>query len=253
MPRTGVESELARNRRAASPHPTKWGVAAESMRKALQLVFGLAALAALALPAAAQRIATGPVVRAGQPFGTITIPSSTVSTLLDGSFPVPGFGFDYTHLAAVNRDLGVRAIIDPATQHQLALARELRREAPAFPTVLPLVVNTNVNQIFITMPPPVVIVQQPAVIEVPAGRVERQEAVRIEAALAPQPVAELGELVLIRNDGRVVFAVGYSVVNGRLIYVTREGLRRSFPLAELDADATLQMNEERGTSLRLPA
>jgi hypothetical protein len=166
---------------------------------------------------------------------------------------VPGFGFDFTHHAAVNRNLGVRAIIDPATQHQLALARAIRRETPVFPTVLPFVVNTNVNQIFITTPPPVVIVQQPAVVEVPVERAERAETVRTESAPAPQPVAELGELVLIRNDGRVVFAVAYSVVNGRLVYVTREGLRRSFPLAELDADATLQMNEERGTSLRLPA
>lgn len=224
------------------------------MRKALQLVFALAVLAALAPPASAQRIATGPVVRAGQPLGTVTIsPSATVSTLLDGSFPVPGFGFDYVHHAAVNRDIGVRAIIDPATQHQLALARAIRRETPAFPVVLPLVLNTNVNQIFISTPPPVVIVQQPAVIEVPVDRAERREPERIEAPPAPQPVAELGELVLIRNDGRVVFAVAYSVVSGRLVYVTREGFRRSFPLAELDADATLQMNEERGTSLRLPA
>ncbi len=223
------------------------------MRKALQLVFGLAALATLVMPAEAQRIATGPIVRAGQPLSTVTIPSATVSTLLDGSFPVPGFGFDYTHHAAVTRDLGIRAIIDPATQHQLALARAIRRETPIFPTVLPIVINTNVNQIFITTPPPVVIVQQPAMVEIPVERVERQEAVRIEAPPTPQPVAELGELVLIRKDGRVFFAVAYSVVNGRLVYVTREGLRRSFPLAELDADATLQMNEERGTSLRLPA
>ena len=225
------------------------------MRKALQFVFGLTALAALTLPAAAQRIATGPVVRAGQPFDILVTPNAnaTVSTLLDGSFPVPGFGFDFTHHAAVNRNLGVRAIIDPATQHQLALARAIRREAPVFPTVLPIVLNTNVNQIFITTPPPVVIVQQPAAVEVPAEHAERREAVRIEPPPAPQPVAELGELVLIRKDGRTVFAVACSVVKGHLVYVTREGFRRSFPLAELDADATLQMNEERGTSLRLPA
>lgn len=225
------------------------------MRKTLQLVFALAVLAALALPAAAQRVATGPVVRAGQPLGTITIsPSATVSTLLDGSFPVPGFGFDYVHHAAVNRNLGTRALIDPATQHQLALARAIRRETPASSFVLPLVLNTNVNQIFISPPPPVVIVQQPAVIEAPVPSIrDAQPSPTIEAPPAPQPVAELGELVLIRNDGRVVFAVAYSVVNGRLVYVTREGFRRSFPLAELDADATLQMNEERGTSLRLPA
>jgi len=224
------------------------------MRKALQIVFVLAALAALAMPAAAQRIATGPIGRAGRAFNAISSPSATVSTLLNGSFPVPGFGFDYTHFAAVNRNLGTRALIDPATQQQLALAREIRRETPTFPVSLPIVVSSNVNQIFITMPPPVVIVQQPAAVEAPAERRDAPATVQEAAPPAPaQPVAELGELVLIRKDGRVVFAVGYSIINSRLVYVTREGIRRSFPLADLDGEATVQMNEERGTSLRLPA
>jgi hypothetical protein len=224
------------------------------MRKTLQIVFALAALVALAIPAAAQRIATGPIGRAGRGFNSISSPSATVSTLLNGSYPVPGFGFDYTHFAAVNRNLGTRALIDPAIQQQLALAREIRRETPSFPVSLPIVVSSNVNQIFITMPPPVVIVQQPAVVEapVPTSR-DAQPSPVVQEAPPQQPVAELGELVLIRRDGRVVFAVAYSIINSRLVYVTREGIRRSFPLAELDGEATVQMNEERGTSLRLPA
>ena len=58
-----------------------------------------------------------------------------------GGFPTPGLGFDFVHLAAVNSGAGVRALIDPVTQHELALARAIRRETPvnfsSFPTFFP--------------------------------------------------------------------------------------------------------------------
>lgn len=73
------------------------------------------------------------------------------------------------------------------------------------------------------------------------------------ASAEPQPPPpEVGQLILVRLDGRVVFAVAFTTVNGRLTYVTREGLRRSFPVAELDKDATRQMNDANGTSISLP-
>jgi hypothetical protein len=240
----------------------------------LQIVAGLAVLAAMPWPAAAQRAARviSPggvqVVRAGQPLdpnfiraadvpflSPVNPANATVSTLINGGYPVPGFGFDFTHHAAVNRNLGVRAIIDPATQHQLALARDIRRDlgrgSVGFPTALPIISNTNVNQIYITLPPPVVIVQQPAVVEVPVERTDNSVQQSLEPPRPPAPVSELGELVFIRRDGTLVLAVGYSVVNGRVVYVTRDGIRRWFPLADLDLESTQLMNEERGTSLRL--
>jgi hypothetical protein len=251
----------------------EWGQAAKEMRITLRIFAGLAVLAAMPWPAAAQRAARhispggAQVVRAGQPLdpnfiraadvpfvSSINPANTTVSTLINGAYPVPGFGFDYTHHAAVNRNLAVRAIIDPATQHQLALARDLRRDlgrgSGGFPTALPFINNTNVNQIFITLPPPVVIVQQPTVIEVPVERAENLQQ-NLEPPRPPAPVSELGELVFIRRDGTLVLAVGFSVVNGRIVYVTRDGIRRSFPLADLDLESTQVMNEERGTSLRL--
>src|SRR5713101_7824426 len=45
-----------------------------------------------------------------------------------GNFPVPGLGFDFAHLAAINSGVGVRALIDPVTQHELALALAIRRQ-----------------------------------------------------------------------------------------------------------------------------
>jgi hypothetical protein len=69
----------------------------------------------------------------------------------------------------------------------------------------------------------------------------------------PQPPPpEVGQFVLVRLDGQVVFAVAFTAVDGRLTYVTREGLRRSFPVAELDKDATRQMNDANGDSIALP-
>ena len=195
-----------------------------------------------------------------QPSGTVVTPiipsGSNVSTLINGGFPVPGLGFDFTHEAVRNRNLGVRALIDPVTQQQLALAREIRRETPvgAAPVFLPTVVN-NI-QIVVMQQPPVVILPSQEAYEEPE-RIERTRTMESEPApapaRAPAPVVELGEIVLIRQDGTLVFAVGFSTNDGRLVYVTREGVRRSFPLHELDMGATRRMNEERGTSLRLPA
>lgn len=179
----------------------------------------------------------------------------SVQTLLTGSFPVPGFGFDFTHFAAVNRDLGVRALIDPITQHELALARQIRRETPVFPIALPLF--SNPTQVIIFQQPPVVVLQQPAAEEEPEARPERAHyagpEAKLEPASPPQQVREAGEFVLVRRNGTLVFAVAFFTQSDRVVYVTREGIRRSLPLAEIDVDATLRMNEERGTTIRLPA
>ncbi len=69
---------------------------------------------------------------------------------------------------------------------------------------------------------------------------------------APEaPVPNVGELILIRKDGRVLFATAFSVVAGQLRYVTPEGILRKFPVTELDSDATQQMNEARGTTVQI--
>lgn len=199
---------------------------------------------------------------------------NSVERLLLGDYPVPGLGFDYTHLAAVNRNLGTRALIDPATQQRLALERDLRRRsgrgsvAPAFPVVVNQIVVNVVPQ------PPVVIVQErepepdSAWLERASyrERLERLEGIAgvgPVAAPEPQPVSfyepplrESDELVLIRRDGALLFAVAFTVRpdaagEARVVYITREGHRRSVPLAELDLDATRDINEARGTSLHL--
>jgi hypothetical protein len=66
------------------------------------------------------------------------------------------------------------------------------------------------------------------------------------------PPTELGQLILVRRDGQVVMAVAFTTSDGRLTYITQDGLRRSFPVVELDSEATRQMNSVNGTSVALP-
>jgi hypothetical protein len=67
----------------------------------------------------------------------------------------------------------------------------------------------------------------------------------------PAPVRDVGDFILVRRDGRVLFASAFSIVGDQLRYVTPEGIRHSVPLAEMDPLATQQMNEARGTTVQL--
>ena len=71
-----------------------------------------------------------------------------------------------------------------------------------------------------------------------------------EAASAP---ADDEQYIFVRRDGTVFFAVAYSWEQGKLRYITSQGLRRSMTQDALDLDATRQFNEQRGLNFRLPA
>lgn len=185
---------------------------------------------------------------------------ATVRTLLEGNFPVPGLGFDYPHLAAINRNLETRALIDPVTQQRLALARQIRRETPAG-TVIPFFPMAP-QVIVVQSPPPVIVLQQS---EGNAGDTLAMRAERVSAsprepeAAAEAPVLRavephrvLEEFILVRKDGQEIFAVAFSAQDGLLIYITREGVRRSLALADVDREATTLRNDERGADVKLP-
>jgi hypothetical protein len=74
----------------------------------------------------------------------------------------------------------------------------------------------------------------------------------VEPQTPAPPPPELGQLILVRRDGQVLLAVAFTTNRGQLTYITRDGTRRSFPVSELDKDATRQMNEANGTSVSLP-
>ncbi|GEM_PF-2519220 len=221
-------------------------------------------------PSGPRVVSTGDATRALAASGTVAAPrGSNVEALLHG-FPAPGLGFDFTHHAAVNRNLGTRALIDPVTQLRLQQAREIRRQTPfvPVPAVFPASIN-NFQVIVLNQPPPVVVLQVPAA-EEPEREDERFERVRyLERVREPEPprsrpapvdapapssarLRESSDLVLIRKDGTIAFAVGFLLREDKLIYVTREGFRLSMLLSLLDVDATREMNESLGTTLRLP-
>jgi hypothetical protein len=185
---------------------------------------------------------------------------ATAQTLLEGGFPVPGLGFDYPHLAAVNRNLETRALIDPLTQLRLAQARQIRRETPAVPFAAGFFPVSPV--IVVQAAPPVIVLQQtaPESDDAPAMRAQRvgsapreiSAETAAETARPVEPFRELEEYVLVRKDGGEIFVVAYSQQKGRVVYVTREGLRRSVALEELDGAATTRRNEDRGADVKLP-
>ena len=227
-----------------------WPVAAQSGRTA-----GVSSAQVIRMPASRVRALQEANATAGQ----------SVDTQVLGSFPAPGLGFDYTHQAAVNRNLATRALIDPLTQHRLALERQSRRNVVGVPIAMPVVVN-NI-QVIVTPPPPVVILPvEDEVQDEFAPRMRRasastrpryvepeepDEVGRELVAPAPPPAAprEVSDLVLIHRDGSLTFAVAYVIRGDRLTYITRDGHRRSLELALLDLDATRDMNESLGTTV----
>jgi hypothetical protein len=82
-----------------------------------------------------------------------------------------------------------------------------------------------------------------------------------QAATAATPAAETAssapadneEIVFVRRDGTVFFAVAYAWEKGTLRYITSQGLRHTVAQDALDLEATRQFNEQRGLNFRLPA
>lgn len=154
--------------------------------------------------------------------------------------PVPGLGFDYPHFFAVHpnagrhhfrRDSGfVIPFIDGGFYMPVPAYADQGAPAP--------------------QPEDSVAANQPAA-EQPAARDSDNN---WHSRMRSEPLPpEQTEYVFVRQDGSLIFAVAYSLINDRLQYVTAEGLRRTIPLNTVDFAATQQFNEQRGVSIRLPA
>jgi len=164
----------------------------------------------------------------------------------DDGYGVPGLGFDYVHLAAISGSFRNNANGFGHGSH-----RRRNFITPIFYGGFPYYSDSSDYQQE-QQPPQIIVVQQPA-----SAVAAQQEApaapdsyVAPPPAPAPAPVPEVGELILVRRDGRVLFASVFSVTGAQLQYVTPEGIRHSLPLAELDTVATQDMNEARGTTLQ---
>jgi hypothetical protein len=154
---------------------------------------------------------------------------------------VPGLGFDFAHLAAVNGNHGHRRFIGGG--------------------------SFGFNGFLLSSPPVFVeegqpVENQPVIEEIAAANGADSEDFRgserrnFSGAVhteAPAPQHDAAEYVFVRRDGGLVFAVAYSWDHGTLRYITREGLRGSVMQGALDMEATQQFNEQRGVDFRWPA
>jgi hypothetical protein len=206
-------------------------------------------------------------------FGSGSDPIS-VQQLLD---PFPSYGFDFAHLTAIDRDLGMKAFIDPATQVRIAEAERRLKKIPkaggggfvlldgggayAIPDNSSADVNADQDaqapdrQVRDTQPndreaddqqgqssqQPIIVVQQPAA-----------EAMNATAQSDADQLLDEGEFTLVLRSGQEVEAVAFTHVNDKIIYITSGGWRRTLALSDVDTDATVRLNQERGTPLQLP-
>jgi hypothetical protein len=160
---------------------------------------------------------------------------------------VPGLGFDYVHLAAVSGNFrgNPPSFGRGARHHRNFMTPVLFGGYPYYSDFPDYQQEQQQPQVIvIQLPAPAVTVQQP----VPSAQETITEAA--EPASSPVPVREVGEFILVRRDGRILFTSVFSVTGTQVQYVTPEGIRRALPLTELDTVATQEMNEARGTTLQ---
>jgi hypothetical protein len=183
---------------------------------------------------------------ANEGLGFIGGPPLSIQELLN---PFPGFGFNFQS-PLLNQDLGIKALIDPATQARLALAERLRREtqfAPGFFLIdgggsyaVPVAADQDQGA---QAQQPMLSQQDQTVSE------ETYEPPPTETAA---PLPDEGEFTLVLRNGKQFQAAAFTRMNDKIIYITPDGGRRSVAVADLDTNATLRINQERGTPLQLP-
>ena len=101
--------------------------------------------------------------------------------------------------------------------------------------------------------PQIIVIQQPAPAQQNAdtGSGAGNPSASLSAPQADVPIPDVGNFILVRRDGRLLFASVFSVVGSQVQYVTPEGIRRTLAISDLDAVATQQMNEARGTTVEI--
>ena len=162
---------------------------------------------------------------------------------------MPGLGFDYPHLAAVSGNFLHNPPDSVRGGH-----RQHNFITPVFFGGFPYYSDfADYQQEQQQQQPQVIVIQQPALAALPQQPAPETQQIYTTNAIptpSPAPVPEVGEFILVRRDGRVLFASIFSVTGTQLLYVTPEGIRRTLPMSELDTVATQDMNEARGTTLQ---
>jgi hypothetical protein len=152
-----------------------------------------------------------------------------------------------------NQDIGIEAAIDPATQLRLATASRFGRGSTGFfpggyyfldgggAYALPQDYaegDQSAQQQQPQQQQPIVMMQAPAQQQAPEAN--------------EQSLPDAGQFTLVLRDGSQIEAIAFTHMKDRIIYITREGTRRTLAFNDLDTDATIRLNQERGTPLQLP-
>jgi hypothetical protein len=172
---------------------------------------------------------------------------------------VPGLGFDYPHLAAISGARGNNSSSrfgHNSHRGQDSFVPILFGGYPYYPYYYDDQGYDQPEQQTVQQSQPqpqVIVIQQPAPAQQGAdsGSDTGNFSAPVPEPQAAAPIPDVGNFILVRRDGRVLFASVFSVVGTQLQYVTPEGIRHTLAVSDLDADATQQMNEARGTTVQI--
>lgn len=178
----------------------------------------------------------------------------------------PTNGFDWQHVNAINQDLPQKALVDPVTQLEIAQAeRLLRASSGSFSGAYVLGGGYGYyvpEQMGEEQPASTAEQAQPATRQSPQNEQPRiivlQQAPQKTAAENASPqspeqaIPDQGEFTLVLRNGQHIKAVAFTHVKDKIIYITPDGGRKTIDAGDLDPDATLRLNQDKGTPLQLP-
>jgi hypothetical protein len=174
--------------------------------------------------------------------------------------PINGFNWQYVN--AINQDLPIQALINPVTQFEVAQAERLLRSTGGasggayllggggYGYYAPPETEGEEGSGEQQAPPPnqpaqpqVIVLQQ-----APAQQPAQEEG---SAAPAEEQIPDQGQLILVLRNGKQIQAVAFTHAGDKILYITPDGARLSIPTSELNPDATVRINQEKGTPLQL--
>jgi hypothetical protein len=180
-------------------------------------------------------------------------PSFSTSQGFEGDFPGLGLGLGYGFYGT-NQDIGIQAAINPATQLRLAAAQRFLRNNRAILGYggYYLLDGGGAYNVPSDEPAPESNPQQPQVIvlqQAPAQSSGVQPAADEQTTAA---IPDEGEFTLVLRGGKTLQVVAFTHTQERIVYIDTNGGRHSISAGDLDSEATIRVNQERGTPLQLP-
>jgi hypothetical protein len=176
----------------------------------------------------------------------------TIQQLLD---PVPPPGFDYSYVAGIDKDLALKAFIDPQTQERLAVAEQVLGATGGFGApgysyllggggeyVMPAETASN-EQPQEPVRPEVIVLQESA--QKPA-----QESAAAEPPQPVQPIPDVGNFTLVLKSGKKIKVMAFTKSHSEIIYITPDGDRHTIAANDVNDEATQQLNQDSGKLLR---